>query len=83
MKIEELIYKVPEMTEEKLLELINKRKGFLKFKAWSRNKYSDAKEILNEWDLIQMKKSTLTKSQRDLICSFVSACLIEMTKNDG
>lgn len=84
MKIEELLYKTPEMTEEKLLELMDKRKGFLNFKTWSRNKYSDMKDILNEWDLIQVKQSNLTRSQRDQICAFVSACLIEMTKgNEG
>ena len=82
MKIKELLYKTPEMTEEKLLELMNKRKGFLNFKTWSRNKYSDMKEILDEWDLIQIKKSNLTRSQRDQICAFVSACLIEMTRGN-
>lgn len=82
MKIKEALYKTPEMTEEKLLELMDKRKGFLNFKTWSRNKYSDMKEILDEWDLIQIKKSNLTKSQRDQICAFVSACLIEMTRGN-
>ena len=46
MKIEELLYETPEMTEEKLLELMDKRKGFLNFKTWSRNKYSDMKDVL-------------------------------------
>ena len=82
MKIEELLYKTPEMTEEKLLELMDKRKEFLNFKTWSRNKYSDMKDVLNEWDLIQIKQSNLTRSQRDQICAFVSACLIEMTKGN-
>ena len=40
------------------------------------------KDVLNEWDLIQIKQSNLTRSQRDQICGFVSACLIEMTKGD-
>lgn len=40
------------------------------------------KEILDEWDLIQIKKSNLTRSQRDQICAFVSACLIEMTRGN-
>ena len=82
MKIKEALYKTPEMTEEKLLELMDKKNGFLNFKTWSRNKYSDMKEILDEWDLIQIKKSNLTKSQRDQICAFVSACLIEMTRGN-
>ena len=82
MKIEELLYETPEMTEEKLLELMDKRKGFLNFKTWSRNKYSDMKDVLNEWDLIQIKQSNLTRSQRHQICAFVSACLIAMTKGN-
>jgi len=82
MKLKDCLYKTPEMTEEKLLELMDKRKGFLNFKTWSRNKYSDMKEILDEWDLIQIKKSNLTKAQRDQICAFVSACLIEMTRGN-
>lgn len=82
MKIEDILYKTPEMTEEKLLELMDNRKGFLNLKTWSRNKYSDMKDVLDEWDLIQIKQSNLTRSQRDQICGFVSACLIEMTKGN-
>ena len=82
MKIKDILYKTPEMTEEKLLELMDKRKGFLNLKTWSRNKYFNMKDVLNEWDLIQIKQSNLTRSQRDQICGFVSACLIEMTKGD-
>lgn len=82
MKIKDILYKTPEITEEKLLEIIDKRKRFLNLKTWSRNKYSDAKDILNEWDLIQIKKSNLTKSQRDQLCMLVSACLIEMVQNN-
>ena len=81
MKIDELIYKTPEVSEEKLLELLEKRKGFLNLKQWSRNRYS-SKEILDEWDLIQVKQSKLSKNQRDQICAIVSACLIEMVKGD-
>ena len=70
MKLEDALYKTPEMTEEKLLSLIDKKN------------YS-AQDILNEWDLIQAKKSKLSKDQRDQICFLVSMCLIEMTKDGG
>lgn len=82
MKLEKALYETPEVSEEKLLELIEKRKGFLNLKSWSRNRYT-SKEILDEWDKIQIKKSHLSRNQRDQICAFVSACLIEMVKNDG
>lgn len=82
MKLEEALYKAPEVSEEKLLELIQKRIGFLNLKSWSRNKYTP-EDILKEWDNIQIKKSSLSRNQRDQICAFVSACLIEMVKNDG
>ena len=48
MKIKDILYKTPEMTEEKLLELMDNRKGFLNLKTWSRNKYFDMKDVLNE-----------------------------------
>lgn len=82
MKLEEALYKAPEVSEEKLLELIQKRIGFLNLKSWSRNKYTP-EDVLKEWDNIQIKKSSLSRNQRDQICVFVSACLIEMVKNDG
>lgn len=82
MKLNNILYKAPEMTEERLLEIIEKRLGFLNFKEWSRNKYNP-KEVLKEFDLIQEKKSKLSKSQRDQILGFVSACLIEMSQNNG
>ena len=83
MKLEDVLYKTPEMTEEKLLEIMDKYKGFLNVFNWSKNKYSNMKDILNEWDLIQAKKSKLSRDQRDQICSFVSVCLIRMTKDGG
>lgn len=82
MKLEEALYKAPEVSEEKLLELIQKRIGFLNLKSWSRNKYTP-EDILKEWDNIQIKKSSLSRNQRDQICAFVSACLIEMVKSNG
>lgn len=89
MKIDELLYKTPEMTEDKLLELIKDKEKLIKKPIIGRIKGFYAydvpfeKCILNEWDKIQEKKSFLTKSQRDFVCSLVSYCLVEMTKSNG
>lgn len=80
MKIKDVLYETPEMTEEKLLELIEKHKSFLK--SYLLKQFEDNKAILDEWDLIQEKKSKLTRSQRDQICSLVSVCLIKMAKGE-
>lgn len=80
MKLKDYLYKTPEMTEEKLLSLIDKKKYVL-YKDWAKKKNYSAQDILNEWDLIQAKKSKLSKDQRDQICFLVSMCLIEMTKD--
>lgn len=92
MKINELLYTTPEMTEEKLLDLIEEYKYMLTsahlderlielyYKRHETPIDNFAKVILDEYDTIQEKKSYLTKSQRDLICGFVSMCLIKMTK---
>lgn len=90
MKLEDVLYKTPEMTEEKLLELIDKSKQFLKKDLYKIlfNKTPDKDEskvnktILDEWDLIQEKQSNLTKSQRDQVLALVSYCLIQMTKGE-
>lgn len=42
-----------------------------------------ASAVLKEFDLIQEKRSFLTKSQRDLIVGFVGTCMIKMTKDNG
>lgn len=95
MKIKEILYETPEMSEEKLLEIINNYCKFINKSSSNRlkelynkrnNTYSDnlPKIILEEYDLIQEKKSYLTKSQRDQICGLVGMCLIQMTKgNEG
>lgn len=82
MKLEDVLYKTPEITEEKLLNLIDKKKYVL-YKEWAKKKNYSSQEILDEWDLIQAKKSKLSKDQRDQICFLVSMCLIEMTKDGG
>lgn len=90
MKIKDVLYKTPEMSEEKLLELIKKHCKFLDKEIVSRLKetrkfFNDneiPQRILNEWDFIQVRESYLTRSQRDKICALVSMCLIQMTKGD-
>lgn len=93
MKLKEVLYKTPEMTEEKLLEILRTYTHLMSKDASNRlselyNKRhqefnSDlAQIILEEWDLIQEKKSFLSKSQRDQICGLVSICLIQMTKGN-
>lgn len=92
MKVKELIYQTPEMTEEKLLEIIldnldffKKRYSSLITRIQEIHKYSDDinKLILKEYDIIQDKKSYLTKSQRDILTGFVGFCMIRMAKGDG
>ena len=92
MKIEGLLRKTPEMTEEKLLEIISKEMLFLGRDLIKRINSiyhghnvlagETPKYILEEWDLIQDKKSYLTRSQRDKVSALVSACLIQMVKKD-
>lgn len=89
MKIKELIYQTPEMTEEKLLKIMDSHlnwiKKDLKGRIYTLHKdstkpfdYSQA--FLDEYDLIQDKKSNLTRSQRNIVIGFVGTCMIEMTK---
>jgi hypothetical protein len=86
MKIKELLYNTPEMTEEKLLEIINKNLPMMRSSAKNRirelhkGENNLAKAFLDEYDLIQDKKSYLTKGQRDQIVGFVGLCMIQMTK---
>lgn len=88
MKIKELIYKTPEMTEEKLLEIIDKTLPIMKNSTKNRirklhkEEYNLAKAFLDEYDNIQDKKSYLTKGQRDQIVGFVALCMFKMTKGD-
>ena len=89
MKIKELIYQTPEMSEEKLLKIMDSHLDWIKKDLKSRLKtlhttsdkpfdYSQA--FLDEYDLIQDKKSYLTKGQRNIVIGFVGTCMIEMTK---
>lgn len=87
MKIKDLIYKTPEMTEEKLLTIIDKNykmvDSFLRKRLRELHKNVDLnKAFLDEYDLIQDKKSFLTRSQRNMVVGFVGVCMIEMTKGE-
>ena len=87
MKIKDLIYKTPEMSEEKLLTIIDKNykmvDSFLRKRLRELHKNVDLnKAFLDEYDLIQDKKSFLTKSQRNMVVGFVGVCMIEMTKGE-
>ena len=89
MKLEKLLYETPEMSEERLLEIISdnldffrKRFPYLVTRIQEIHKYSDDinKLILKEYDVIQDKKSYLTRGQRDIVTGFVGTCMIKMTK---
>ena len=89
MKIKELIYQTPEMTEEKLLEIMNSHldwiRGDLKERIFELHKdpskpFDLSQAFLDEYDLIQDKKSNLTRGQRNIVIGFVGTCMIEMTK---
>lgn len=88
MKIKELLYQTPEMTEEKLLEIINSNLKMMnnsakdRIKQLHKDELNLAKAFLDEYDLIQDKKSFLTKGQREQIVGFVGLCMIQMTKGN-
>lgn len=92
MKIKELLYETPEMTEEKLLEIMdNELLSLIKINKNLIQRINDiynhsepiSRLILKEFDLIQDKQSYLTKSQRDLVTGFVGSCMIKMAKGNG
>lgn len=79
MKLKEILYKAPEMSEEKLLSIIEENKAFLPTDL--RN--LTANEILEEFDLITDKKSYLSASRRRLINGLVGYCATLMVKGNG
>lgn len=87
MKIKDIIQKTPEISEEKLLEIIDSNLKMMNPQAKNRIKelhkgeLNLAKAFLDEYDLIQDKKSYLTKSQRNQIVGFVGLCMIQMVKD--
>jgi hypothetical protein len=91
MKIKDLIYETPEMTEEKLLAIINEnlkmvdsflKKRLIEIHRDPTKPFDLAQIFLDEYDLIQDKKSFLTNSQRKLVNGFVGYCMIKMTKGN-
>lgn len=88
MKIKDVLYKAPEMSDEKLLEIINLNLPIMRSSAKNRirelhkGENNLAKAFLDEYDLIQDKKSLLTKSQRDQITGFIGLCMIKMAKGN-
>lgn len=89
MKIKDIIFNTPEITEEKLLEFIDNSLPMVRNKELiGRIKYfhkeiSLPQAFLDEYDKIQDKKSYLTKLQRDIVTGFVGLCMIKMVKADG
>ncbi len=87
MKLNNVIYNTKEISESKLLDIIKNN-----FKLTSRSLRIKLKElysekdisniILDEYDLIQQKKSLLTKSQRDQLLGFIGLCMIKMVKGN-
>ena len=91
MKIKDLIYETPEMTEEKLLTIINEnlkmvdsflKKRLIEIHRDSTKPFDLAQTFLDEYDLKKNKKSLLTNSQRKLVNGFVGYCMIKMTKGN-
>ena len=86
MKLKYYLYETPEMSEEKLIEIINSNLKMMRVDAKNRiqqlhpEETNLAKAFLDEYDLIQDKKSFLTKEQRDQIVGFVGMCMIQMAK---
>lgn len=78
MKLKEILYKTPEMTEERLLKIMEENKHLLPIDL--REMYSE--DILKEFDLNQDKKGTLSASRRRLVNGFVGYCVSLMTKDD-
>ncbi len=91
MKLDDVIYKSPEMSDEKLLEIIDTNIQLLERHKFLCNRLRELhkdisefnKVVLAEYDTIQRKSSFLTKGERDKVCGFVGLCMILMTKNNG
>ena len=89
MKIKDIIQETPEISEEKLIEIIDSHLKMMnqsakkRIKELHKGEYNLAKAFLDEYDLIQDKKSYLTKSQRDQIVGFVGMCMIKMVKGNA
>jgi len=95
MEVDKMIQDAPEMSTEKLLELIENLLNDKKIRVLRKNTISEVKRLhkdyvdenlslhlLEEFDLITQKKSNLTNSMREEVFHLVSFCLVQMTKGD-
>ena len=85
MKLENI---VPEMTENKFQEEINKIINLQKLPGSNlyslfRDKDWNPEDLIKEWELIQLKQSKLSRFKRDAISMIVSAALFNMVKQEG
>lgn len=93
MKLVDALGQLPEMSEKRLLELIKLYSPLLRASVIKsvEEEYGVGKmsgipleqAILKEWDKVQVKKSRLSRQERDDISGLVSLCLIKMTKDES
>lgn len=88
MELKKAIYTKPELSEGNLLREVQKYLGLVKPSIIAKLRYIEESEdvaeaILKEYDLIQEKKSCLSRLERDLISGYVGLCMIKMVKEDG
>ena len=83
MKLENLLPIVPDLTEEKLYNGIQKiidlqsTPGYMLYPLF-RDRMWTPEELMNEWELIQLKQSKLSRSRRDMVSILVSKVLYDM-----
>ena len=87
MTLEEIKNKYLDVTEEKLLENIEKYKSYMRWTTLDRVKnynkdLPDSEAIINEWNKIQEKKSYLSSSERNEIAVFVGMCIVDIINKD-
>lgn len=87
MKLEDTLYKAPEMSEEKFMEQIQKIINLQQIPGSNlyslfRDKSWTPEELIEEWQLIQNKVSKLSRFKRDAVSMIVSAALINMVNDE-
>lgn len=88
MKLEDTLYKAPEMSEEKFREEIQKIINLQQIPGSNlyplfRDKKWTPEELADEWMLIQGKVSNLSRFKRDAISMIVSRALLNMVNDDS
>jgi hypothetical protein len=58
------------------------KKRLIEIHKDSTKPFNIAQTFLDEYDIIQDKKSLLTRSERNTVIGFVGTCMIEMTKGN-